>query len=66
MRGIQARGRLLNVREVAKALGVCTAIVYRLVDAGELPHVRVANAIRVAPVDLVAYLSASKKASRSG
>ena len=55
-----AGGRLMNVREVAQSLGVCTAIVYRLVDSGELGHVRIANAIRVAPTDLAAYLSACR------
>jgi excisionase family DNA binding protein len=50
----------MNVREVAQSLGVCTAIVYRLVDSGELGHVRIANAIRVAPTDLAAYLSACR------
>jgi hypothetical protein len=28
--------RLMSVREAAQALGVCAAIVYRLVDSGEL------------------------------
>jgi excisionase family DNA binding protein len=53
--------RLLSVREAAQALGVCSAIVYRLVDRGDVAHVRVSNAIRIAPRDLTAYLAASKK-----
>ena len=48
--------RLLTVREVAKALGVSTATVYDIVDLGELAHVRVSNAIRIAPADLEAYV----------
>jgi excisionase family DNA binding protein len=56
--------RLLSVREAARALGVCTAIVYRLVDSGGLQHVRIANAIRIAPRDLAAYVVASKKLRR--
>jgi excisionase family DNA binding protein len=51
----------MSVREAAQALGVCTAIVYRLVDSGELGHARISNAIRIAPRDLVAYVIASKK-----
>lgn len=51
----------MSVREAARALGVCTAIVYRLVDSGDLRHVRIANAIRIAPRDLAAYVSASRK-----
>jgi excisionase family DNA binding protein len=36
-----------SVRHVAERLGVCTAIAYRLVERGVLPHVRVSNPIRV-------------------
>lgn len=39
-------GRLLTVREVACLLGLSAATVYKLVDRGELMHVRVSNAIR--------------------
>jgi excisionase family DNA binding protein len=46
--------KLLTVREVATQLGVCTALVYRLVDSGELEHVRVSNAIRIPPAALAA------------
>jgi excisionase family DNA binding protein len=49
-------GALLTVRDVAAQLGVCTATVYRLVGEGQLPHVRVLNAIRVAPRDLAAFV----------
>jgi excisionase family DNA binding protein len=51
------RGRLLGVREVAAVLRVSTATVYRLCEEGQLPHVRVANAIRVRPDDLEAFTS---------
>jgi len=33
-----------------------TFTVYGLCDRGELPHVRVADAIRIAPADLAAFL----------
>jgi excisionase family DNA binding protein len=49
--------RLLTVREVAERLSVCTATVYRLCERGELPHVRVSNAIRVRPADVDAFLA---------
>jgi excisionase family DNA binding protein len=49
-------GALLTVRDVAAQLGVYTATVYRLGGDGQLPHVRVLNAIRVAPRDLVAFV----------
>ena len=43
---------LLTVREVAAYLQVSTATVYELCARGKLRHVRVLNAIRVAPLDL--------------
>jgi excisionase family DNA binding protein len=39
---------LLSVRDVASRLGVSTATVYKLCASGELAHVRVSNAIRIA------------------
>jgi excisionase family DNA binding protein len=50
------RDRLLRVAEVAEHLGVCAATVYRLCETGELPHVRITNAIRVRPADLAKFL----------
>jgi excisionase family DNA binding protein len=55
---------LLTVRQVAERLGVCTATVYTLVERGELKHVRVSNAIRVAPGELVVFIRAKTKASK--
>ncbi len=49
--------KLLTVREVAERLGVCRATVYAMVERGELPHVRIASAIRFHPADLAAYLA---------
>jgi excisionase family DNA binding protein len=49
------RQALLTVRDVAATLGVCAATVYRLVAEGQLAHVRVLNAFRVAPRDLEAF-----------
>ena len=41
--------RLLSVRQVASRLGVSTSTIYNLCREGKLPHVRVSNAIRLAP-----------------
>ena len=41
---------LLTVQEVAEQLQVSTATVYRLCDRGELAHVRISNAIRIADI----------------
>jgi len=51
------RYRLLRVKEVAEELGVCNATVYRLVESGELPHVRIVNSIRIRPDDLNTFMS---------
>ncbi len=48
---------LLTAATVARKLGVCTATVYKLCERGELAHVRILNAIRVAPADLATYLA---------
>jgi excisionase family DNA binding protein len=54
------RDRLLSVRQVAERLGVCTRTIYELIDRGELPHIRISNAIRVAPADVAAYVAANR------
>jgi excisionase family DNA binding protein len=46
---------LLSVRDVADRLRVSTATVYALCDRGELPHLRVSNAIRMRVEDLEAF-----------
>jgi excisionase family DNA binding protein len=46
-RGFEKGVRLMTVGEVAKALRVCTATVYAMIERGELEHVRVSNVIRV-------------------
>jgi excisionase family DNA binding protein len=51
-RRLGAQGSLLSVRAVAARLGVSTATVYKVVAEGTLLHVRVANAIRIAPADV--------------
>jgi len=50
------RPPLLTVRDVAEILSVSRATVYRLVDTGELMHVRVANSIRIPAGGLETYL----------
>jgi hypothetical protein len=42
---------------VADWLGVCTAVVYALVADGRLRHLRVSNAIRIAPADLTVFVA---------
>jgi len=52
---------LLSVREVAARLGVSTATVYKLCEQGELPYVRVSNAIRITPADLVDFIARGRR-----
>jgi excisionase family DNA binding protein len=51
---------LLTVREVAAYLHVSTKTVYRLCALGELRHIRVLNAIRMAPWDVDALVFARR------
>ena len=51
----------MSVREVALRLGVCAATVYALCAQGQLPHVRVLNAIRVTPSDLERFTETWKR-----
>jgi hypothetical protein len=57
MRKVTAHG----MRGLHGTVGVCTATVYRLVAEGQLAHVRVLNAIRVAPRDLEAFIEAQRR-----
>jgi excisionase family DNA binding protein len=61
--GVVRGGReaLLTARDVAHQLRVCAATVYRLVAEGQLAHVRVLNAIRVAARDLEAFVEARRR-----
>ncbi len=55
---------LLSVRDAAARLGVCTATIYTLCERGELAHVRVLNAIRIAASGLVAFVERNTSVSR--
>jgi excisionase family DNA binding protein len=57
---------LLSIKEVAARLGVCRAVAYRLCERGELPHVRISNAIRVSPAALTEYLAVARQHVRGG
>jgi excisionase family DNA binding protein len=52
-----SQGSLLSVRAVAARLGVSTATVYKGVAEGTLLHVRVSNAIRIAPTDVDVFVA---------
>jgi len=48
--------RLLKVKEVADMLGVSLSFAYILTKRGDLPIIRIGNAIRVRAEDLERYL----------
>ena len=61
LRGLEGGAEhLLSVRQVAERLGVSPATIYKLCEQGELPHARVANAIRIAPADLGLFVREAK------
>ena len=51
--------RLLTVEDVRAELNIGRTLVYRLVETGALPVVRVGRAVRVRPADFDAYLVAN-------
>lgn len=55
------RDHLLSARQVSEQLGLCRASVYRLAETGELPSVRILNAIRFEPAAVAAFIAAKKK-----
>ena len=49
--------RLLKTDEVADILQVSRSFAYQLMKRGEIPSVRIGNAVRVRPEDLQRYIS---------
>lgn len=54
---------LLTIPEVARELRVARSTVYRLINAGDLPHVTVGTKSRVARTDLARYIEANRSAA---
>jgi len=55
--------RLWTVREAAERLRISRASLYKLCAQNQVVHVRVGNAIRIAPEDLWAFVQAQRKTS---
>lgn len=53
-----ARSQFLTVGEVAKTLRVSNMTVYRLIESGELPAVRIGKSFRLREDDVDRYLAA--------
>ncbi len=52
-----AQTRFLTVGEVARMLRVSTMTVYRLINAGRLPAVRIGRSFRLREVDIDRYVA---------
>jgi excisionase family DNA binding protein len=52
----ESRSRFVTVGEVAAALRVSTMTVYRLVQSGQLPAVRIGRSYRIREEDVDRYL----------
>lgn len=54
----QAKSTFVTVGEVARQLRVSNMTVYRLINAGDLPAVRVGKSYRIREEDVDAYIAA--------
>ena len=52
---------LLSVREVAERLAVSRKTVYRLLERGDLPSVKIGWTVRVHPDDLAEFIKTNRK-----
>lgn len=72
LRGVERGGggsaphRLLTIEDVRAELNIGRTLVYRLVESGALPVVRIGRALRVRRVDLDGYLAANLNRTRIG
>src|SRR5260370_30170826 len=55
---------VLSVKEVAALLGVCRTTAYRLCERGEIPHLRIYNAIRVPQAALETFPASQDQKAR--
>jgi len=58
--------RLLMATEVAAILNVSKAMVYKLMQTGEIPSVRIRNSKRVRPADLREYIRINRFSANEG
>jgi excisionase family DNA binding protein len=50
----------LSTKEAARHLGIATATLYRLIDAGELPAYRFGRVIRLQQAEVDAFIEAAR------
>ncbi len=56
----QGRVPLLKATEVADILNISRSLVYRLIQTGEIPHIRINQAVRVHQDDLYKYIESNR------
>ena len=59
----QGRVPLLKAAEVAKALNISRSLVYRLIHTGEIPSIRINQAVRIHQDDLNRYIESNRTES---
>ena len=52
---------LLKGNDVARMLNISRAFAYQLMRQGEIPTIRIGNAVRVRKEDLLAYIDQNRK-----
>jgi excisionase family DNA binding protein len=62
---VKAAGRLMTVASAAAALGIGKTKLYVLMDAGELPYVKLGKLRRIDPADLEELVSRSRVPARA-
>jgi excisionase family DNA binding protein len=58
-------GELLTVEQAAARMSISPRTIYRLVDAGELAHVRMGRAIRISPDSITEYQQCNRQQGES-
>jgi excisionase family DNA binding protein len=54
----------LTVAQVARRLAVSQGLVRKLIKSGEIPHYRFRRLVKIAEIDVQAYLDASRRLGR--
>ncbi|HOP78929.1 MAG TPA: helix-turn-helix domain-containing protein [Armatimonadota bacterium] len=66
LEGWQDLERLLTAKQVAEYLNVSERTVWRLIDSGELPHIKIGKqTTRIKPEDLEAYVNRQRRGKAS-
>ena len=54
---------LITVKEAARMLKLSKSLIYEMVEAGELPHVKIRSAIRFVESDLDTFIAQNRVAA---